>query len=388
MTIVIASGVSVVIPAIPNIMRNYGVGPSFITAAFVTLLIGRFLSSIFAGQMLLKLFPHQLLFYSFILHTLTMISLAFTETGLWFAVLRFFEGIFEGIVSVTLQELVIGLSTREDRGVKMGYMQSAIGMGFILGPVIGSISMKLFGAQGVFGVTAGLMCLCIIWLSLIYRRINQSMQAKKAKVHQLSFSWSFIKYLPFYGGPLLQRLLMVAFAMLLPLYLVDRLSFLPHQVGFYFTMSAIITTSTMPFTGRLSTYSCSNYIIVAAMLIMGLSILGMGFTTSRATFTALFIIETIGFSIMTPNAMKIFGDKISNHVRRGEIVGASSSLREVINILLAFCLIPIYEFNVTLPWVILSVLCFLLSVPYLSHEATVPTVDHEGHEGLNKMTRK
>jgi len=363
MTVVICSGVSVIVPAIPNIMREQGISAGFITAAFVSLLTGRFLSSIFTGYLLLRVRPQQLLYTSFALHTLTMVFLAFAQGGSAFTTLRFLEGIFEGIVSVVLQVIIIALSTPEDRGVKMGYMQSAFGVGFIVGPMIGSLSMRQYGSSGVFWAVAALMVICILWLTLIFRSLSGQMT--QSPPQKLTFSLDFLKFIPFYSAPILQRILVVAFAMLIPLYLVDRFHLASHQIGYFFTLSAVITSTTMPFTGKLGKHPYCNYFVVAAMLVMGLSILGMGVTSDPIIFTACFVAETLGFAVMAPNSMKIFGDVVSEHPRRGEVVGTSSSFRELLNIVLSFTLIPLYQYSMSLPWIILALVCMLLSLPYL-----------------------
>lgn len=362
-TVVICSGVSVIIPVIPNIMKSFNVGPQFISLAFVTLLTGRFLASIFTGMFLQRFKPHQLLFFSFIAHMGTMAGLMFADTGLAFAALRFFEGIFEGIVSVLIQVLVIGLSTPKNRGVKMGYVQSAFGLGFIFGPVLGTVAMKFFGSSGVFGMVAGLMAFCIIWLALVYRTINRDMNTPPRQ--PISFTFDFVRYIPLYSGPILQRLLVVGFAMILPLYLVDKLGFAAHEVGYFFSMSAIITTFTMPMTGRISNYRFANYIVTGSMVLMGLSIFGMCMATSKPMFIAMFILETLGFTVMAPNAMKIFGDEVANHPRRGEIIGTASSFRELLNIALAFFFIPLYQMDTKTTWLLLSCFCLVFSLPYL-----------------------
>jgi MFS family permease len=373
MTVVICSGVSVIIPAMPNIMRDFGVGAGFISIAFVTLLVGRFIASLFTGMLLLRFKAYKLMFVTFVLHICTMIGLMFANTGLIFAILRFFEGIFEGMVSVLLQVLVIGLSKPENRGVKIGYMQSAFGLGFIVGPVLGSVAMKFSGASGIFGLVAGLMVISTIWLAIVYRTIKRDMQ--NSPKQSISFSFDFVKFLPLYGGPILQRLLVVAFAMILPLYAVDKFAIASHQVGYFFTMSALITTFTMPFTGRLSNHRHANLIVTAVMILMGLSIFGMCIANSRPMFIAMFIIETLGFAVMAPNAMKIFGDKVADHARRGEIIGTASSFRELINILLAFCFIPIYQASTTTAWLMLSGFCILLSLPYLKTSKALPETE-------------
>jgi MFS family permease len=363
MTVVICSGVSVIVPVIPNIMREQGISAGFITAAFVSLLTGRFLSSIFTGMLLLKVRPQHLLYSSFVLHLCTMVLLVFAKGGIVFTALRFAEGIFEGIVSVVLQVIVIAMSTPEDRGIKMGYMQSAFGVGFIVGPMIGSLSMRQFGSSGVFGAVALLMVVCILWLTLIFRSLSENI--KQAPPQKISFNLEFVRFIPYYSAPILQRVLVVAFAMLIPLYLVDKFQLAAHQIGYFFTLSAIITSITMPLTGRLGKSSYCNYFVVAAMVVMGISILAMGFTSSPILFTASFITETLGFAVMAPNSMKIFGDIVAEHPRRGEIVGTSSSFRELLNIVLSFTLIPLYQFRMSLPWMLLSVMCLLLAIPYL-----------------------
>lgn len=366
MAVVIMSGISVVVPVMPNIMRNFGVGASYMTAAFVALLVGRFFSSLLSGYILLKIQAHTLLFVAFILEIITMILLMKAGSGLMFTALRFMEGIFEGIISVLMQVIVIGMSSPKTRGTQIGYMQSAFGLGFIIGPAIGGMAMLLYGPQGVFGVTASLMVLCIIWLALIYRRIETGLGATPPQ--PLSFSLEFLKYIPYYGGPIIQRVLYVSFGMILPLFLVDRFGFEAYQTSYFFSMSAILTTTLMPISGKMGKTKYCTTVVQIAMMLMGLSILGMGLTSDRTLFSVFFIIETLGFVFMAPNAMKIFGDKVANHPRRGEIIGTSSSFRELVNIAVSFCIIPIYEYNMTLPWIILPVLVILLSLPYLKKE--------------------
>jgi len=361
--LVLSTAVSIIIPAIPNIMREKGLTSTLISMAFVSLLVGRFLASVFTGILLLRFNTYHLLFASFLLHILTMTLLVFSKGGYAFVSLRFAEGLFEGVVTVILQVMVIGLSKPEDRGVKMGYMGSALGLGFIIGPLIGGISMSLLGSSGVFIATNILITISTIWLIFIYKEIQDKLSV--VYHHRVSFSFDFIKYIIFYSGPILQRGLFVSFAVLLPLYLVDKFHMKPYLVGTYFTASAIITTVLQSITGQLGQSPCRNYIVFSSMVIMGLTIALFGIVENQLLFTIIFIIETLAFAVMAPNAMKIFGDSVSSHPRSQEIIGTSSSLRELLNIVLVFCLVPLYEVNIMLPWIAISIMCFALSLPYL-----------------------
>jgi len=361
--VLVSMCVSVIIPAMPIIMKQENFSYSFITYTFVGLIVGRFISSNMVGLLLDKHLPHKILVCAFVLHTITMCIFAFVRSEIVFVFLRFLEGIFEGVVAVTLQIMVIALSKTENRGRKMGIFSSSYGLGFIIGPAIGGTVLQLAGPKGVFLSVAILMVLGLIWLGLIYNALAKDMTvpvpAKK------SFDLEFLKYLPLYGGAILQRGLFVSFSILLPLFLVDYFKLQPYQVGFYFTSSAIITTILMPLTGRLADEAYRTRIVVSAILVMGLSIIGFGLVTNQKLFTLLFLIETTAFSFMVPASMKIFGDQVDKHPRRGQIIGTTSSSREILNVILIFCLVPLYQYKVRLPWIILGFSSLLLAIPYL-----------------------
>lgn len=362
--VLVSMCVSVIIPAMPIIMKQGGFSYSFITYTFVGLIIGRFISSNFAGWFLDRHLPQKILFATFLLHTVTMCCFAFVKSQDIFVLLRFLEGIFEGIVAVVLQVMVIALSTPSNRGRKMGIFSSSYGLGFILGPSVGGAALQWAGPKGVFLTVAILMLLGLVWLGIVYRSLAKDLTMPPSS--KRSFNLEFLKFLPLYGGAILQRGLFVSLSILLPLYLVDVFKLQPYQVGFYFTASAIITTILMPLTGRLADEVYRTRIVVVSMFVMGISILGFGLVSSRALFTGLFLLETTAFSFMVPASMKIFGDQVDKHPHRGQIVGAASSSREILNVVLIFCLVPLYKHQASIPWIALGVMSMLLAIPYMT----------------------
>lgn len=364
--ILVSMCVSVIIPAMPIIMRNGGFSYSFITYTFVMLIVGRFISSNMTGIVLDRYLPHKILFYAFILHTITMCCFAFVRSEYVFVILRFMEGVFEGIVSVVLQVMVIALSKPENRGRKMGIFSSAYGIGFIIGPVIGGIALQIFGASGVFLAVAALMLVGLIGLVMAYKTLAKDILIIPAQ--KRSFNLEFLRHIPLYSGAILQRGLFVSLAILLPLFLFDFYKLQSYQIGLYFMASAIITSILMPITGRLADKPYRDLIVIYSILVMGFSIIGFGFATNEVVFTCLYLIETIAFSFMVPAAMKIFGDSVDKHPHRGQIVGTASSSREILNIILVFCLIPIYKYNFNLPWIILGIMSVFMVLPYVVHK--------------------
>lgn len=372
--VIVNIGVSVIIPVIPNIMRFYGLNVEFITAAFVFLFLGRVLSSIITGRLLNKIDVVTILFSVFFLHFTTMILLAHAQSAWQFIVLRFFEGIFEGVLTVLLQYMVIALSSPSDRGVKMGYLGSSFGLGFILGPLFGSIAQQWFDYSGVFYLTALLMLAGILWLSIFRNNLVEKIKPNKDINKNNSFSIlnrEHFKYLSLYGGAILQRSLVVAFAVLLPFYLVDKFYLQEYMVGYFFTGSALLTTFLMPHTGKLFGISKFQGIAVfIAITVMSLSIFGMGLVNDISVFIGLFILETLAFSVMSPNAMSIFGNAIQSHEQKSQIIGTYTSIREISSIFIALLILPVYSYSESSAWTILSILTFMASLPYLKWSKT------------------
>ncbi|MEO5379082.1 MAG: MFS transporter [Magnetococcus sp. DMHC-6] len=361
--LVINMGVSIIIPAMPIIITKNEFSQFFFTLSFVGLLLGRFIMSNITGYLLIKHSPLMLLLMAFGLHATTMTLFIFVHDEIYFVLLRACEGIFEGIVSVALQVMVIALSTPEDRGKKMGIFQSSFALGFMIGPAIGGTTLQLFGSQGVFHVTSLLMIVGFIWLLFSAQGIRKEMSTPSKTIPK--FTLDFIAYLPLYSGAILQRGLYVALSILLPLYLVDRFQLSPYQVGFYFTGSAVITTFLMPIGGRVADTSYINLSLLTSICSMGISLLGCGLSEKIEYFTLFYALETLAFAFMAPAAMKKFGDAVQSHPLRGQIVGTSSSMRELINIIMVLFLVPIYHASNQLPWFLLGILTLLVSLPYI-----------------------
>lgn len=361
--VVINIGVSAIVPAMPIIMSANHFSEFFLTGAFVGLLVGRFIMSNVTGMMLVKRSPIQLLLIAFSLHAMTMAAFTGVESEIGFIALRCLEGVFEGIVSVTLQVMIISLTTPQDRGRKMGVFQSSYGLGFIIGPAIGGLALHAGGPRWVFISTAALMAFGLVWLFLVQGTLRRDMKVPPQT--KPKFTTDFLKVMPLYSGAVLQRGLYVTLSILLPLFLVDKFSLEPYKVGLYFTGSAIVTSILMPWGGRVADTGARFAVTVASILVMGASILGMGLVDNKALFTVFYAMETIAFSFMVPCAMRIFGDAVQNHPQRGPIVGTASSSRELLNIALVMGIVPLYSMSHSLPWVVVGLATMVFAIPYL-----------------------
>lgn len=86
-------------------------------------------------------------------------------TALWLLLIsRAFAGMCGGNITVA-QAYIADITPPEDRSRKMGLIGMAFGLGFILGPAIGGVSLKLMGSTGP-GWVAAVLCALNFFLTL------------------------------------------------------------------------------------------------------------------------------------------------------------------------------------------------------------------------------
>ena len=360
-------GVSLLIPIIPLLMKSYGFSTQQMSAVFFAQVLARFLSANIAGYLLTRINSYKVLWGALGIYIPVMACFPFVRTFPPFVILRACEGIFEGLGIVSINNLVISLSTKDDRGPKMGYFTAAFGLGFILGPPFGAFAYGVAKQFGLFWSTGSLAMIGFIWLIFKHRLFSHVCEIDPSKTPKnifQSYDKTFIRILPFYSPLVLRRVLLLSFAILLPLYLNEIYNLPATKIAFYFTGSAIITTSLMPFTGKILNGTLCKWKVIVALLVMGFCVLGFGFVSNPISFTILYIIETVAFSFLIPGVMKLFGDIIEAHPKRGQILGAGTGLAELSAVFVPITVLPLYKINYMLPWILLSSLALSASIPF------------------------
>ncbi|MEW6617801.1 MAG: MFS transporter [bacterium] len=365
LTVVINMGVGLIIPVMPIFLKEFGFSTGHLSVAFFALVFARFIAQNVGGRLILKFGYYKVLGISFCLYVITMGLYPFVFTKDIFICFRFLEGIFEGFAVVCLTDLSIELSNNKDRAKKMGYFSAAFGLGFILGPSIGGLMFQGYGKYGMFWSAGLLGAIGLIGLLIAHKALNLKHEEKTtSRNFFVNFNKESLSLLPFYGPYILRRVLFFSLQLLLPLYLHEYFHVSPGKVGIYFSISAILTTALMPFTGRVADIFSCKKIIIMCLLIMGGSIASFGFMPKQSFFLTVFILETLAFAFMLPTGMKIFGDVISSNSNRGQILGFFGSLTDICTIIIPFIILPLYDIMAKLPWIFLGGLCVLASIPF------------------------
>jgi MFS family permease len=363
-TSAINSGMGIIIPILPNMMMDYGFSTIGLSLPFVALVLGRIIIKPYTGKLLTRMTGRMLLTISSSLYVLIFLLYPQVESKEWFIALRFLEGLVEGIVGVVVTDMAISHTRgKQNSGFLMGLFSSSFGLGFLLGPLVGSLTYNAYGIDTMFYAGAMIGGLSLL-ASLMMNPSEKSCSANTTR-GVLITSWRAKRFLGIYMPSILRRCLLFSFMIIIPLFSVDRLGLSKEDIGFLFVVSAIITTSLMPFTGKLADRINPRAITIAGLFCMGASLMAISVTASVSSFLIFYIVETLAFAFMLPAATKVFAMEIADNSDRPIIVGAFTGLVEIITLLLAVALPSLYSLNAGVPWLFLGMACILSIAPFV-----------------------
>ena len=97
-------------------------------------------------------------------------------------VVRFVQGVGDSMVATSSYSSV-SIEFPHSREIYIGYCQTAVGLGLLLGPVIGTTIFQFAGYEGTFYVLAGILCLSLLTaFFLLPVRINKYSNDKPNEV--------------------------------------------------------------------------------------------------------------------------------------------------------------------------------------------------------------
>lgn len=354
MTVVINTGMGMIIPILPSLLKDFGFSTVGLSLPFAALIIARIISKPWAGIALGRFGGRKLMAVVFAVYSLAFFLYPVCDNPSGFIFLRVLEGFAEGVGGVILTDYAIAMTAgRKDRGKLMGYFSAAFGLGFIIGPVIGWAALETVGITGMFLVGGVVGLLGMLGCVILPRRYAEPVAAR-ATIRALSNNLIYlIPYIP----SVLRRALFFSFMIVVPLFATERLGMEAEKVGLIFAISGLITTFLMPFTGTLADRFDSKVLTAWCLGGMGVLIGICGLTDSIPMFLICYFAETVLFSIMLPAGTKIFAVALDNHPLRGPLIGSFGSFTEVFTIILAFLLPVILKYSLTASWLFLGCLC-------------------------------
>ena len=199
---------------------------------------------------------------------------------------RILDGLTGGNLSVA-QAYISDVTDEKSRAKGLGMIGAAFGLGFIIGPVAGGLLSQWGYAVPAF-VAAAISFINLIliyaWLpeSLTEERRNQ-MTEKRPAVTLAALVAAFKR--PFTGSILTVRfffgLAFVIFQTIFSLYAITKFNFTARDTSFVLTYVGVLSVIVQGFlVGRLTTQYREDILIMASVVLMGLSLLGWALAPS------------------------------------------------------------------------------------------------------------
>lgn len=332
-------GFGIFITLSPFLARHFNASAFEIGLLMSCYSIMQFLFSPFWGRMSDRYGRRPILLLSILGGSLSYLGLAFSYSLWWMFVCRSFAGLFAANIS-TANAAIVDVTDKENRAAGMGLIGAAFGLGFIVGPALGSAFGYLghqLGEQPPFGLFfPALMAFVITVLNFIwaYFSLQETHPAigkatlvdRRSSLVELNFMNT--------SNPVVFRLIVVFFlsnfamplmeVMLFPL-VSDRFQwgFVKSGIGFAlvglfmaFTQGFLVR-KTIPKWGERKT-------VVIGLVLLVISYTAIAFSFSIGMLAVAMLILALGQGLSRPSLLAMVS-LASEEEEQGEVMGASQS---------------------------------------------------------------
>ena len=173
---------------------------------------------------------------------------------------HFIMGVFGGMIWMTMDTWVNLVSDNKNRGKAIGFYNSAITLGFAIGPLF----IGIFGTEGILPIFIAI-CLMIIRTPVIMTIKKQVNNVKIPKLEK-KLNFSFIKIAPFiFIAIFVSGVIDSSFGALFPAYMINEF-FSDKQIGFLFFIGLIIGVFLQPLVGALTDKINKRFLIIVFLM--------------------------------------------------------------------------------------------------------------------------
>lgn len=297
----------------------------------------QFLFSPFWGKMSDRYGRRPILLLSILGGTLSYLGLAFSYSLWWMFLCRSFAGLFAANIS-TAHAAITDVTTKDQRAAGMGMIGAAFGLGFIIGPALGSgfgYLGKMLGDAPPLGIFfPALMAFVITALNLVWAYFALPETRTQKSTRAVRGSWMSELNIMNNTSPLVFRLIVIFFlanlamplmeVMLSP-FVSDRFGWGLIETGAGFAIVGLIMAFTQGFLvrkvipkwGERKTLTYGYFILAFSFFLIALS-------HSISTLGFAMICMAIGHGLSRPSLLAMVS-LASKEDEQGEVMGATQS---------------------------------------------------------------
>jgi MFS family permease len=284
------------------------------------------------------------------------------ETGFWILVgSRVFAGICGANLSVA-SAFIADVTTPEKRSKGMGLIGMAFGLGFILGPVLGSQAFKHFGLAGP-GVVAAVICAINFVLGCIIlpetRKKDAAPPVRRPRFEQIRHVLAMKEVGFLIGIYFLGTFAFTAFESTLPLLLDAKLKFDEEHVGYVFAFCGIMAAMVQGGgIGRLVKSFGERRLIGASLIVVAISLVLMPLANTLATLLGALAVFAIGSGINRAPTMGLIS-QLSPADEQGTTLGVAQSAGTLARVLGPTVATTLYDLWLPAPYLACATIALL-----------------------------
>ncbi len=360
-------GFGICLPLLPKYAERYGAQGWKIGAAMGVYSLMQLVFAPWWGQLSDRIGRRPVLlvsnFGSIVAYGLFGLSAQFVgETGFWILVgSRVFAGICGANLSVA-SAFIADVTTPEKRSKGMGLIGMAFGLGFILGPVLGSQAFKHFGLAGP-GVVAAVICAINFVLGCIIlpetRKKDAAPPIQRPRLEQIRHVLAMKEVGFLIGIYFLGTFAFTSFESTLPLLLNAKLSFDEEHVGYVFAFCGIMAAMVQGGgIGRLVKSFGERRLIGASLIVVAISLVLMPLANTLATLLGALAVFAIGSGINRAPTMGLIS-QLSPADEQGTTLGVAQSAGTLARVLGPTVATTLYDLWLPAPYLACATIALL-----------------------------
>ena len=360
-------GFGICLPLLPKYAERYGAHGWKIGAAMGVYSLMQLVFAPWWGQLSDRIGRRPVLlvsnFGSIVAYGLFGLSAQFVgETGFWILVgSRVFAGICGANLSVA-SAFIADVTTPEKRSKGMGLIGMAFGLGFILGPVLGSQAFKHFGLAGP-GVVAAVICAINFLLGCIIlpetRKKDAAPPIQRPRLEQIRHVLAMKEVGFLIGIYFLGTFAFTAFESTLPLLLDAKLKFDEEHVGYVFAFCGIMAAMVQGGgIGRLVKSFGERRLIGASLIVVAISLVLMPLANTLATLLGALAVFAIGSGINRAPTMGLIS-QLSPADEQGTTLGVAQSAGTLARVLGPTVATTLYDLWLPAPYLACATIALL-----------------------------
>ncbi len=360
-------GFGICLPLLPKYAERYGAQGWKIGAAMGVYSLMQLVFAPWWGQLSDRIGRRPVLlvsnFGSIVAYGLFGLSAQFVgETGFWILV---GSRVFAGICGVNLSvasAFIADVTTPEKRSKGMGLIGMAFGLGFILGPVLGSQAFKHFGLAGP-GVVAAVICAINFVLGCIIlpetRKKDAAPPVRRPRLEQIRHVLAMKEVGFLIGIYFLGTFAFTAFESTLPLLLDAKLKFDEEHVGYVFAFCGIMAAMVQGGgIGRLVKSFGERRLIGTSLIVVAISLVLMPLANTLATLLGALAVFAIGSGINRAPTMGLIS-QLSPADEQGTTLGVAQSAGTLARVLGPTVATTLYDVWLPAPYLACATIALL-----------------------------